>query len=107
MPSGRPYPERCQPPPSVARADPAAPGPWRSLLENDSAPDWRGWKEPGFPAGWHVAGGVSVRQGPGQGAARANLRIADLVRRLAQHRRAAMDFWRLLDLAIRPPIGES
>src|SRR5213076_2638921 len=46
----------CAAVPLVA-ADPAAPGPWRSLLQDDSAPDWRGWKEPGFPAGWHVAGG--------------------------------------------------
>jgi hypothetical protein len=39
-------------------------GPWRSLLENDRAPDWRGWKEPGLPAGWHVAGGVLSKDGP-------------------------------------------
>jgi hypothetical protein len=38
-------------------------GPWRSLLENDRAPDWRGWKEPGLPAGWHVAGGVLSKDG--------------------------------------------
>jgi len=49
-------------------ADPAsAPagsaGPWRSLLQDNSAPDWRGWKEPGFPAGWHVAGGVLSKDG--------------------------------------------
>jgi len=41
-----------------------APGPWRALLEKDSAPDWRGWKEPGLPAGWHVAGGVLSKDGP-------------------------------------------
>lgn len=27
-----------------------AAGPWRSLLEDHSAPAWRGWKEPGLPA---------------------------------------------------------
>src|SRR5881398_2836847 len=43
----------------LAGADAAGPRPWRSLLNDDSAPDWRGWKEPGFPAGWHVAGGKS------------------------------------------------
>ena len=37
---------------------------WRSLLQNDSAPDWRGWKESGLPAGWHVAGGVLSKNGP-------------------------------------------
>lgn len=44
-------------------ADPAGPGPWRSLLKENSAPDWRGWKESGFPAGWHVAGGVLSKDG--------------------------------------------
>ena len=39
-------------------------GPWRSLLADHSAPDWRGWKEPGFPAGWHVIGGVLSKDGP-------------------------------------------
>jgi hypothetical protein len=39
-------------------------GPWRSLLEDHSAPAWRGWKEPGFPAGWHVIGGVLSKDGP-------------------------------------------
>lgn len=38
-----------------------APGPWRPLLEDNSAPAWRGWKESGFPAGWHVARGVLSR----------------------------------------------
>ena len=32
------------------------PGPWRSLLGDHDAPAWRGWKEPGLPAGWRVAG---------------------------------------------------
>jgi hypothetical protein len=49
-----------------AAANPASvtSGPWRSLLENDRAPDWRGWKESGLPAGWHVAGGVLSKEGP-------------------------------------------
>ena len=41
----------------------SAPGPWRSLLEDHSAPAWRGWKEPGLPAGWHVEGGVLSKDG--------------------------------------------
>jgi hypothetical protein len=49
-----------------AAADPAsdAPGRWRSLLQNDSAPAWRGWKEEELPAGWHVASGVLSKDGP-------------------------------------------
>jgi hypothetical protein len=49
-----------------AAADPAsdAPGPWHSLLQDDSAPAWRGWKEQGLPAGWQVAGGVLSKDGP-------------------------------------------
>ena len=47
----------------LAGADATTPGPWRSLLNDDSAPDWRGWKEPGFPAGWRVAGGVLSKDG--------------------------------------------
>jgi hypothetical protein len=41
----------------------AGAGPWRLLLRADSAPDWRGWKEPGLPAGWHVVGGVLSKEG--------------------------------------------
>jgi hypothetical protein len=41
----------------------SAPGPWRSLLEDHGAPAWRGWKEPGLPAGWHVEGGVLTKDG--------------------------------------------
>jgi Domain of Unknown Function (DUF1080) len=41
----------------------AAPG-WRALLDEHSAPAWRGWKEPGLPAGWHVDGGVLHKDGP-------------------------------------------
>jgi len=46
-------------------ADPAAgTGRWRAMLQDHSAPDWRGWKEPGLPAGWHVAAGVLSKDGP-------------------------------------------
>lgn len=50
---------------AVAGADPAgaAAHGWRSLLHKDSAPDWRGWKEPGLPAGWQVADGVLSKNG--------------------------------------------
>jgi hypothetical protein len=49
-----------------AAANPASvtSGPWRSLLEDHSAPAWRGWKEPGLPAGWHVADGALSKEGP-------------------------------------------
>jgi len=47
----------------VAAGQGSAPGPWRSLLEDHSAPAWRGWKEPGLPAGWHVEGGVLSKDG--------------------------------------------
>jgi hypothetical protein len=40
-----------------------APGPWQPLLEDHSANSWRGWKEGGLPAGWHVAGGVLSKDG--------------------------------------------
>jgi hypothetical protein len=36
---------------------------WHSLLQDHSAPAWRGWKSPGFPAGWHIAGGVLSKEG--------------------------------------------
>jgi hypothetical protein len=45
-------------------ADQAAAGAWRALLKQSSAPDWRGWKESGLPAGWHVDGGVLHKDGP-------------------------------------------
>ena len=51
------------PPLSAANAASDASGPWRSLLQEDGAPAWRGWKEPGLPAGWHVAGGVLSKDG--------------------------------------------
>jgi hypothetical protein len=47
----------------VAADQGSAPGPWRSLLEDHSAPAFRGWKEPGLPAGWHVEGGVLTKDG--------------------------------------------
>jgi Domain of Unknown Function (DUF1080) len=49
----------------LAAAGPAAAASaaWHSLLEDQSAPAWRGWKEPGLPAGWHVAGGVLSKDG--------------------------------------------
>src|SRR5207302_1726619 len=38
-------------------------GSWHVLLKQDSAPDWRGWKEPGLPVGWRVADGVLSKDG--------------------------------------------
>jgi Domain of Unknown Function (DUF1080) len=43
-------------------ADAASPA-WRSLLQDHSAPAWRGWKAPGMPTGWHIAGGVLSKEG--------------------------------------------
>ena len=37
---------------------------WRALLQDHSAPAWRGWKAPGLPAGWQVDGGVLHKDGP-------------------------------------------
>ena len=42
----------------------AAAGGWQALLEDHSAPAWRGWQESGLPAGWHVDGGVLHKDGP-------------------------------------------
>ena len=53
----------CATAPLVGADQSSAPGPWRSLLEDHSAPAWRGWKEPGLPAGWHVEGGVLTKDG--------------------------------------------
>jgi len=36
---------------------------WRPLLQDHSAPAWRGWKAPGLPTGWHIAGGVLSKEG--------------------------------------------
>jgi Domain of Unknown Function (DUF1080) len=47
----------------AANAANDAPHPWRSLLQQDSAPAWRGWKDSGLPPGWHVAGGVLSKDG--------------------------------------------
>lgn len=41
----------------------ASAGDWRAMLDEHSAPDWRGWKAPGLPAGWHVAGGILSKDG--------------------------------------------
>jgi len=49
--------------PLVAADQASAPGPWRSLLEDHSAPAWRGWNEQGLPAGWRVEGGVLSKDG--------------------------------------------
>jgi hypothetical protein len=49
--------------PLVAADQGSAPGPWRSLLEDHSAPAWRGWKQQGLPAGWRVEGGVLSKDG--------------------------------------------
>jgi hypothetical protein len=48
---------------SAAISATAASPPWRPLLQDHSAPDWRGWKTPGIPAGWHIAGGVLSKEG--------------------------------------------
>ncbi len=37
---------------------------WHSLLGDSATPDWRGWKTPGFPAGWRLEGGVLSKEGP-------------------------------------------
>jgi 3-keto-disaccharide hydrolase len=39
------------------------PGAWQSLLGDNDASAWRGWKESGLPSGWHVAGGVLSKEG--------------------------------------------
>ncbi len=41
-----------------------ASGDWRTLLGKHSASAWRGWKEPDWPAGWKVDGGVLHKDGP-------------------------------------------
>jgi hypothetical protein len=47
----------------AAVAGGAAPAAWKSLLGDHDAPEWRGWKEPGLPKGWHVSGGVLSKDG--------------------------------------------
>jgi hypothetical protein len=49
---------------AMAADAPPQPAAWHALLEGHGAADWRGWKEPGLPAGWHVAGGVLSKDGP-------------------------------------------
>lgn len=41
----------------------AAAASWQSMLHAHDAPDWRGWKAAGLPAGWQVAGGVLSKDG--------------------------------------------
>src|SRR5215831_10041124 len=53
----------CAAAPFVGADQSSAPGPWRSLLEDHSAPAWRGWKEPALPAGWHIEAGVLSKDG--------------------------------------------
>src|SRR5208282_786858 len=48
----------------VAPPASAASSPWQPLLEDHSATAWSGWKTPGLPAGWQVAGGVLSKSGP-------------------------------------------
>ena len=47
----------------VAADQGSAPGPWRSLLEDHSAPAWRGWNDAALPPGWHVVNGVLSKDG--------------------------------------------
>lgn len=42
----------------------SAANPWHALLQENTAPDWRGWKSSEFPAGWRVEGGVLSKEGP-------------------------------------------
>src|SRR5438552_10743153 len=49
-------------PATAATPTHAAAHPWQSLLQ-DGAPAWRGWNTPGFPTGWHLAGGVLSKEG--------------------------------------------
>ncbi|MGO9802153.1 MAG: DUF1080 domain-containing protein [Steroidobacteraceae bacterium] len=50
---------------STGVAGPAAtPDTWHALLQDHGAPAWRGWKDPGLPAGWQVTGGVLSKDGP-------------------------------------------
>ena len=49
--------------PGSAAEPGASAGDWRPMLGEHSAPDWRGWKEPGLPPGWQVAGGILSKDG--------------------------------------------
>jgi hypothetical protein len=44
-------------------AAPAAQPIWHDLIEDHSAPAWRGWQSTELPSGWRVAGGVLSKQG--------------------------------------------
>ncbi len=56
---GQPLPE--QPfAPAPLGADQLAQG-WRSLFDGSTLSGWRGWKQPGPPAGWRAANGVLER----------------------------------------------
>ena len=48
---------------AVTHGQSSGAGPWRSLLHDHSAPDWRGWKEAGLPSGWHIVHGVLSKEG--------------------------------------------
>jgi hypothetical protein len=50
--------------PAAARSADAGAQGWNPLINDNMAPDWRGWKSPGFPAGWRVEGGVLSKDGP-------------------------------------------
>ena len=41
----------------------AAPPAWQALIEDHSAPAWRGWQSAGLPPGWRIAGGVLSKEG--------------------------------------------
>jgi hypothetical protein len=55
----------CLAAPCTAADAPSPHAAWHSLLKNDSAPDWRGWKDTSgaLPAGWRVKGGVLSKDG--------------------------------------------
>src|SRR5438132_554165 len=48
---------------SNAAGAPAPDGGWRSLIEQSSAPAWRGYRMDSLPTGWAVADGVLSKQG--------------------------------------------
>jgi hypothetical protein len=48
---------------SAAPVPAGAKSPWRPLLQDHGAPEWRGWNTAGFPAGWHVQGAVLSKEG--------------------------------------------
>jgi hypothetical protein len=48
---------------ALAADAPGSAGAWQAMLQDHAAPEWRGWKDPGLPAGWNVAGGVLSKDG--------------------------------------------